>query len=137
MSLDERIGIYNRRIVIYKNAIRQTRWAQSELTSAVGEPVILPQQVRALTYLLGYKDSKYVEGADGPTGVSAETYRKDIKTKIPEEAKIKPSDYGRPKRHYGDIAFKTKAVKTALRQLGEEGKLSYNDADFERAINLV
>ncbi len=137
MSLDERIIQYTARLNGYTNARKQTRWAQEELTRAIGEPVMLPQQVRATAWLLGYDDKHYSRATDGPTGISSETYRKHIKPLIPEEARIKPSDYGRPKRHYGDVAFKTEAVKIALRKLGEEGKLDYTDTDFERAISLA
>lgn len=107
------------------------------LSKKLEEEVLMPNQVRAIAYLLGFTDPDYDSCSDGPFGISAKVYAKEIEKKILSEFVVDCSTLGIHFKKYGNKAFKIEGVKKAFEQLSLENKINYTPERFEEAKALM
>lgn len=128
---DRREGVEGKRsFAISKNIVKRA-------SRKSGEQLLSATHVRTIAYILGYDDTSYSYGGDGPSGISSSVFNNKIKPLIPNEAGVNPGDLGMVVTKKRDpTLYKVPGVKTAMQELSPVS-LYYTEERFKRALGAA
>ena len=135
-DLENRFIEYNSRVYpSHQRARTLGRRLANGVSEHFHEQLVLPSQIRAIAYLLGFEDHSIYADVS-PLGVSSEAYHSKIEPEIPQDGRVDISALiTNPKK--GGVAFKRTAVEQAFQKLAEQQKLDYSPERFQIALERV
>ena len=122
-------------------SILKSRQLRKKVLQKYQTDIILPQQIRSLSFLLGFDDPRYVEEFDGPYGNRINYYRQNIENAIRSVGySINLSKFNikdRCNSNRKNYAFEVNDVERAFIILDKKGVIDYNPDSFREALILV